>query len=50
MLKTKLEAKGAKVIMTRETNDINISNMKRAQKMNENRADVFFKDTRKLKQ
>lgn len=43
MLKVKLEAKGAKVVMTRETNNINISNMERAKLMNENNADVFLR-------
>ena len=43
MLKKKLEAKGARVIMTRTKNNVNISNSERAKLMNKNHADVFFR-------
>ncbi len=42
-LKEKLEALGAKVVMTRETNDVNISNAERAQMMNDNGVDCWLR-------
>lgn len=52
MLKEELEARGYTVLMTRETHDVNISNMERAQMANEAGADItvrihgnFYSDT-----
>ena len=42
-LRDALEAKGYTVIMTRETNDVNISNSERAEVANSNNADVFVR-------
>lgn len=42
-MKEKLEAKGATVIMTRTTNDVNISNVERAKVATDNNADVFIR-------
>ncbi len=42
-LKTRLEAAGVNVIMTRTTNDVNISNSERALMANEARADLFVR-------
>ena len=42
-LKIELEALGAEVIMTRETNDINLSNAERAQMMNNADADCWIR-------
>lgn len=42
-MKAKLEAKGATVIMTRTTNDVNISNVERAKIATDNNADVFIR-------
>jgi len=42
-LKTALEAYGVKVIMTRETHDIDISNSQRADVANRNNADLFVR-------
>jgi N-acetylmuramoyl-L-alanine amidase len=42
-LKDKLEALGAAVIMTRETNDVDISNSQRAKMMNEAEADCWVR-------
>jgi N-acetylmuramoyl-L-alanine amidase len=42
-LQTALEAKGYQVIMTRETNDVNLSNSERANIANEAKADVFIR-------
>jgi len=42
-LKAKLESLGIKVVMTREKNEINISNIERAQIANDNRADLFVR-------
>lgn len=43
ILKELLEKKGYKVVMTRETNDINISNVERAQKANDAKADMTIR-------
>jgi len=43
MLKELLEAKGYKVVMTRETNDINISNSERATVANDAKADMTIR-------
>lgn len=43
MLKTRLESYGVKVIMTRETHDVNISNSQRAEVANRNKADLFVR-------
>ena len=42
-LKQELEALGATVIMTRETNDVNISNAERAQMMNNSNVDCWVR-------
>jgi len=42
-LQKKLEALGAKVIMTRTKNDVNISNSERAKIMNKNHVDAFIR-------
>jgi len=42
-LKSKLEALGAQVIMTRETNEVQISNIERAQMMNEAGVDCWLR-------
>jgi N-acetylmuramoyl-L-alanine amidase len=42
-LKAKLEALGAKVVMTRETNDVDISNIARAQIMNKAGVDCWLR-------
>ncbi len=42
-LKSALEAQGATVVMTRETNDVTISNIERAQMMNEAGADLVLR-------
>ena len=39
-LKEKLESMGAKVVMTRETNDVNINNIERAQMLNKAGVDI----------
>lgn len=38
-----LESKGAKVIYTRTTNDVNLSNLERAEIANQNKADLFVR-------
>ena len=43
LLRTALEAQGAEVYMTRETNDVDISNIERAQMMNEAGAHVVLR-------
>lgn len=43
LLKAKLEAFGIKVIMTRTTNDVNLSNIKRAEIANTAHADLFVR-------
>ena len=43
ILKEKLEAKGINVIMTRDTNDVDISNMQRAELANNVDADLFIR-------
>ena len=43
MLRDALEAEGAQVIMTRETNDVDISNQERAIMMNEVGADLVLR-------
>lgn len=42
-LRKRLEAEGARVIMTRETNDIDISNVERAQMMNAAGVDIWLR-------
>lgn len=42
-IKAKLESFGVKVVMTREKNEINISNIERAQIANDNQADLFVR-------
>lgn len=42
-LKSMLEAGGASVVMTRTTNDVNISNIERAQLMNQNQVDCWVR-------
>ena len=42
-LKTSLESKGYKVIMTRTKNDVDISNKERATFANDNKADVYIR-------
>jgi len=42
-LKTSLESKGYKVIMTRTKNDVDISNKERAIFANDNKADVYIR-------
>ncbi|MDI6815917.1 MAG: N-acetylmuramoyl-L-alanine amidase [Actinomycetota bacterium] len=42
-LKTRLESYGVKVIMTRETHDVDISNSQRAEVANRNKADLFVR-------
>lgn len=43
LLKEQLEKKGYKVVMTRETHDVNISNKERALIANEAKADLFLR-------
>ncbi len=42
-LRDRLEAEGARVIMTRETNDVDISNVERALMMNEANVDIWLR-------
>jgi len=42
-VKSRLEAAGVQVVMTRETNDVNISNAERARMANEAEADLFVR-------
>jgi len=42
-LKSELEARGIKVVMTRTTNDVNLSNSQRAQIANDAKADLFVR-------
>lgn len=42
-LKTRLEARGVKVVMTRTTNDVNLSNSERAAIANKANADLFMR-------
>ena len=42
-LRDRLEAEGAQVIMTRQTNDVDISNVERAQLMNEAGVDIWLR-------
>ena len=42
-LRDRLEAEGARVIMTRETDDVNISNVERAQLMNDAGVDIWLR-------
>jgi N-acetylmuramoyl-L-alanine amidase len=42
-VKRRLEAKGVKVVMTRTTNDVNLSNSERAAVANKNDADLFLR-------
>ncbi|MDP4094173.1 MAG: N-acetylmuramoyl-L-alanine amidase [Bacillota bacterium] len=43
MLKKELEKNGAKVVMTREANDVNLGNVKRAEIANEANADLYIR-------
>lgn len=43
MLRERLEAEGARVIMTRETHDVDISNIERAQMMNRAGVDIWLR-------
>lgn len=42
-LRDRLEAEGAQVVMTRETNDVDISNVERAQLMNQAGVDIWLR-------